>query len=336
VDALANRKITERRVSRPSSVRDARIAARYIRGDLITSIAFDEEVDVKTVRNVARRMGLPRRRPDRSERNLRVAARYRAGEPVLAIAEDEGVHPKSVGTVAKRAGVPPRRGWQRVYPIDETAFDQPTEIGWWLVGLLAADGCVFAREHRISLAQNAGDQDVLNAFLAYVGSPGRPLASIAPGHFEARIFSRRVCEALARYGVVPRKSKSLELSPEAADQAAVWLGLFDGDGSAGVKLGHGRPRIDFFGAPPVMKQCSEFWGARLKLATNAPPTVVNHAGGLKKVSIYGANAARGARIMLASSPISHQRKRRTLEAISLVRPSKYDSSPHRLRESEIK
>lgn len=318
-----------------------RIAERYAAGDAIADIAASEDVDRRTVRNVARRANLPLRLPRRTERNNRILRRYADGEPVVRIATDEGVQSQYVSTLAKKAGLPTRRDWQRKYPIKHDAFDQPNSVGWWLIGLLAADGCVHAKGNYISLSQREEDTDVLRAFLEYVGADTRPLAETTPKkkgsgwhrsgcrYYEARIFSRQICESLARHGVRPQKTRTLVFGEEAAAQPAVWLGLFDGDGSAGVKLSHGIPRIDFFGTRAVMEQCATFWGSRLTLGTGQPPSIIKHAGGLSKVAIYGSNAALAARIMLDASPVSMQRKRRVLQAIS-----SYVATPSRFGERE--
>jgi hypothetical protein len=63
---------------------------------------------MKTVRNVARRAGLPSRNPPQPERDAAILARYVAGDPVAAIAAEHGVRPSRVRLVADR---PSRRGW---------------------------------------------------------------------------------------------------------------------------------------------------------------------------------------------------------------------------------
>jgi hypothetical protein len=130
-----------------------------------------------------------------------------------------------------------------------------------------------------------------------------------------------MCRALAVHGIVPRKTHGMRLSDQAAAEAAVWLGLFDGDGSGGSTRAAGRPRLDWFGNRAVMEQCSAFWGSRLQLQTDRPPSVIAHRGGLSKVALHGSNAARAARILLDASPVSMERKRRTLEEIAHYRPS---------------
>jgi hypothetical protein len=309
------------------AARHRRIAERYARGDPLKQIACEEGVDRKTVRNVARRANLPLRHPPRTERNARIVRRYEKGEPVVQIARSEGVRSSYVSHLARKAGLPARPSNQRRYPINERVFDEPDAVGWWLIGLLAADGSVSSRGC-VSLSQRQADIDVLHAFLSYVGSPDRPLTELrhrnglpawsraGSRYFEARVFSRAICDALARHGIVPRKSKTLVLSKTAAKEPAVWLGLLDGDGCAGLKYHHGTPRIDFFGTRAVMEQCAGFWHPRLSLQTGRAPTVHRHAGGLSVVRIYGSNAARAAGIMLQACPVSLARKRRVLEAIA--------------------
>lgn len=309
--------------------RHDRLVERYLRGDPVAEIAKAEGVCVKTVRNVARRRGASSRRPDRTVRNKRILARYAKGESLEEIALSEGVHRTYVRAVGKRAGLPGRS--RRKYPIDEYAFDRPAAAGWWLIGLIAADGCVHASMNRVSLAQRASDQDVLRAFYEYVGCPDRPLTVIKTksawsnggDYREARIFSPQICASLRKHGIGPRKSQTLKFSEEAANQPAVWLGLLDGDGSAGLTRHYGNPRIDFFGTLAAMQQCSEFWGTRITLQTGRPPSLIAHRGGLYKVAIHGTNAAIAARIMLESSPTSMERKRRTLQQIA-----EYERAPH--------
>jgi DNA-binding CsgD family transcriptional regulator len=310
--------------------RHNRIAERYARGDLITDIAAAESVCVKTVRNVARRFGLPSRHPDHTATNHEIVERYAAGEPPMRIAERLGIARSHVWAIAKRAGLPPRKGWQRRYPLNEAAFDNPDGVGWWLIGLLGADGCIYEQEHRVSLCQRKHDIDVLRAFLEYVGSPGRPLIELRLSSeaaqrawsrsdaFEARIFSSRICAALAVHGVVSQKSSALQFSEVAATQPAVWLGLLDGDGS--IVRSHGRPRIDWYGARPAMEQCSRFWASQFEHDHLWAPSVCWHTPTLAKVSLYGSKAAQAAHIMLASTPVSHRRKRAKLFEIAQYVP----------------
>jgi hypothetical protein len=320
------------------------ILRRYEAGEEMKVIAEDLGIDTKTVYNVARRAGLPNRHVFDQKRTDRILTAYESGTPVGEIARAEGVHRSFVRNVARRAGLPARKDWARRYPLDESAFDNPTRVGWWLVGLLAADGCV-RTGNLISLTQRERDADVLRAFLRYVGCPNRPLTELklspeaakrawprSPA-CEARVWSRHMKEVLASHGVTASKTTSLTFSNEAARQTAVWLGLLDGDGWVSRVAQHGRI-IAFYGAPPAMTQCSEFWTAQLGLKGAACLKVHKHSGGLKCVRLQGANAARAAAILLDSSPISLQRKRRSLEAIAATEVGGGQSTPPRMRTSE--
>ncbi|MBM3668127.1 MAG: hypothetical protein FJW90_11785 [Actinobacteria bacterium] len=303
----------------------ARIILRYGAGDLIGEIAHDEGVDRKTVYNVARRAGLPRRHRFDGARTARIVSGYRADVPVGEIAGREGVCRTYVRAVARRAGLPPRSEWQRKYPIDHAAFERPSQVGWWLIGLLAADGSVARKGNQISLTQRAADADVLHKFLSHVGCPEKPLIELkmSPNPealprsraFAAVVNSASMKSALAEHGIVPGKTRDLRLGERAAAEPAVWLGLLDGDGWVSRKGQRGRPLLDFCGTRAVMEQCSAFCGERLSFQRLEAPTVGAHRAGLCRVKLHGANAARAARILLASSPISLDRKRRTLEAI---------------------
>jgi hypothetical protein len=306
------------------------IIRRYQAGEEMKSIAEDLGIDRKTVYNVVRRAGLPNRHVFDAERRERILAAYESGAPVTDIAEMEGVHRTYVRNLAGRAGLPPRHDWARKYPLDETAFDTPSPVGWWLIGLLAADGHIGSRDNVVGLTQSRRDMDVLKAFLRYLGCPNRPLIELkrspdAAGEayvrqpaFAARVQSKYLCQSLAKYGITPKKTKTLVLSDDAAEQPGVWLGLLDGDGWVSTSGQRGRPLLSFFGTQAVMRQCSGFWGARLSFQRVAAPTVYRHVGSLHGIRVHGANATRAARILLAASPVSLERKRRSLEQIAAL------------------
>jgi hypothetical protein len=321
------------------------IVRRYEAGEEMKLIAEDLGIDPKTVYNVARRAGLPNRRKFDPARTSRILGAYEAGRPVHEIAATENVHRTYVRNVARKAGLPARQTWRRRYSLDETAFDHPTPTGWWLLGLLAADGHVGAKDNLVALTQTEKDIDVLFAFLEYLGCPDRPLTELrlspeaaSRTHrrqraFAARVQSKYLCAALARYGITPRKSKTLLLSETAAQEAAVWLGILDGDGWVSRVGQRGRPLLAFYGTRALMQQCSIFWRARLSFQRSSAPTVYRHVGTLHGIRLHGRNAMRAARILLTSTPVSLQRKRRTLEAIASLADGDPARTPRRMRTS---
>jgi hypothetical protein len=309
------------------SDRDELIVQLYERGLPVTEIAERFQVCVKTVRNVARRAGVAARNRPQPQRDAEIVRAYEAGNPVGRIAATHGVSRPWVRHVAERAGLPPRRGWQRRYPLNEAAFDRPTRVGWWLIGLLAADGSIHAPEHRISLCQSTRDIDVLHAFYEYVGCPERPVTmlNLSPEArarqlprrpaAEARVFSKRLVDALARHGIVPQKTASMKLSDEASGRAAVWLGLLDGDGSVGIYRNGRAPKLSFVGTEALMAQCERFWRGQLDIE-GPRPAARPHAGGIWIYDLGYAKARRAARILLSASPTSMRRKRAVLTQIA--------------------
>jgi hypothetical protein len=307
--------------------RDRLIIKLYREGLPVEDIAARAGACCKTVGNVARRAELPLRRTSKPNRDRAALARYCAGHPVKDIAVDLQISKSRIRLIAAKAGIPPRSGWQRRYPIDETAFDEPTAVGWWLIGLLAADGSIHEAENRVSLCQTLDDADVLSAFYEYLGCPERPLVLLELSAeararqyprrpaAEARVFSRRIVKALARHGLVARKTSSLRLGREASGKAAVWLGLLDGDGSVGIYRRGRLPRLVFAGTRPVMEQCEAFWRAALRIS-QPHPTARPHSRGIWTFALHNAKAATAARILLSSSPTSLQRKRAVLSEIA--------------------
>ncbi|HEY3191616.1 MAG TPA: helix-turn-helix domain-containing protein, partial [Solirubrobacterales bacterium] len=154
------------------------IIRRYEAGEEMKSIAEDLGVDRKTVYNVARRAGLPNRHRFDPDRTARILREYEARTPVHEIATTENVHRAFVSHVARKAGLPPRPTWRRRYPLNERAFDNPTPVGWWLIGLLAADGHIGSGDNLVALTQSAKDADVLHAFYEYLGCPERPFTEL--------------------------------------------------------------------------------------------------------------------------------------------------------------
>ena len=101
----------------------------------------------------------------------------------------------------------------------------------YIVGLLAADGNVGGGHPRIIFGLQAKDA----AHVRWVRdrlSPGANLSVNADGFASLQVTSRQMVADLARYGVVPRKSRIMTWPHHLGDlQRPYLLGYFDGDGS---------------------------------------------------------------------------------------------------------
>jgi hypothetical protein len=88
--------------------RHALIETLYRGETPVAEIAQRTDVCIKTVRNVARRAGLPPRRAPQPQRDAAILSRYCAGEPVAAIARDYGVSTSRVRAFYAYVGCPNR------------------------------------------------------------------------------------------------------------------------------------------------------------------------------------------------------------------------------------
>lgn len=104
-----------------------------------------------------------------------------------------------------------------------------------IVGFLAADGCISATvpgQPRVQLNLAQKDRVVLETLNAELAQGGR---HIAPGRTTASLQlyfpSQQMCDDLARYGIVPRKTQTFDLPDLPPTEMAYFLrGYFYGDG----------------------------------------------------------------------------------------------------------
>ncbi len=130
------------------------------------------------------------------------------------------------------------------YTCDETYFDTiDTEAKAYWLGLIASDGYVTDVRNRLEIGLSGeSDRCLLERLKEDIGYTG-PIASKQPAyrgskrHNTLGIASKRLVDALAQHGVVPRKSLILafngSLRPDLVRHYA--RGYFDGDGSASAK-----------------------------------------------------------------------------------------------------
>ena len=200
----------------------------------------------------------------------------------------------------------------RKWPVHDDAFAQPlSDEAWYWIGMLAADGCV--RGPQISLVQHASRAPMLRRFLTFVGGPERRLRSINRGAgLVADVSSRRMAVDLARHGVVPRKSLTMETSDAAAGKGEFWLGVFDGDGCCSFsKLG--VPTIGIVGSRPLMDQFAAWLHATFTDRRPAIGSAGRNGSDLCDVRVAGDRARRLAELWLSISEVSLEPKRERLE-----------------------
>lgn len=102
----------------------------------------------------------------------------------------------------------------------------------YVIGLLAADGNIGRRHPRIILPLEASDMRAVE-FVRDRINPAARLSFGKDGMARLHVTSRQQVTDLARYGIVPRKSRILRWAHELGDLRRPYLlGYFDGDGSS--------------------------------------------------------------------------------------------------------
>lgn len=137
-----------------------------------------------------------------------------------------------------RVRLPPSR--HRQLPVNHAAFDELTMAAAYWIGYLITDGNVhrsMTRSRRITLVQSRHHRTQVEKFRAFVGAQNviKDTSKVTFGklrHFSSVcITSEPIAEALARYGIGPNKTGTVEAVPAVADNSDFWRGVIEGDGS---------------------------------------------------------------------------------------------------------
>lgn len=120
----------------------------------------------------------------------------------------------------------------------------------YFLGLIIADGCILDsnknKQRALDLTLRNSDIYLLQKFLDEVGSQNRIIRERNRTTSHIRISSDRLCDDLAKYGVVPRKTFKTYL-PIIADDLMSHLirGFFDGNGC--IYRYEGKNKVVFYG-----------------------------------------------------------------------------------------
>lgn len=197
---------------------------------------------------------------------------------------------------------------KRVCSLDEAAFDRVTEASAYWAGFLMADGCIWIDPRRkvsprVQLVLAAQDADHVRAFQAFMRSTHA--VRVRSNRVVYAFASNRVVAALARLGVLPRKTFSAEARDGMERDRHFWRGVIDGDGHVGWHTGHGHryPRIRLVGALPLLTQFVAF--VRSLEPTDAEP---RPQGKIWSVDLVGRPAYRVAAALYSDCRVALYRK----------------------------
>lgn len=125
---------------------------------------------------------------------------------------------------------------QRKYSINDTFFSTQNSNMAYILGFLAADGCVYKKNNTIKIGISSIDRNflvMLNQIMEsnfpihdYITNKGYSVS-------ELRITSSQIKKDLAEYGIIPKKTYSLTFPTKLESKYYLDFirGYFDGDGS---------------------------------------------------------------------------------------------------------
>ncbi len=195
-----------------------------------------------------------------------IAAAYLGGENGLEISARYGIGTTTVYSALRKMNVSRRSKVEahRKYSVDESCFDTITPESAYWIGFLMADGSVFHQagaSWRLSLQLSVKDEEHVERFRRFVKATSRLYRVGSHGTCGPTVMivisSNRLAEALARYGVVPNKTKSAEVIGLEGNRD-FWRGVIDGDGNLGRSLRFGSVRMKLVGSANLTRQFSEF------------------------------------------------------------------------------
>jgi hypothetical protein len=187
-----------------------------------------------------------KRIPDHQQAEL--ARLYREGQSTYSLASDTGISPAGIMKCIARQKVAARPlGYRnRRLPLNETVFDEITEESAYWAGFLMGDGCVSIGRngHRLMLSLAQIDREHVEKFRDFLGSKHAIVTSIR-GDVKINktynpnvrrematlvIPSKRLCDAVGKFGVVPRKTFYATASHDLEFNRNFWRGMIDSDG----------------------------------------------------------------------------------------------------------
>jgi hypothetical protein len=167
------------------------------------------------------------------ENREEITSMYEAGLTTNKVSLLFGCSRETMGNYLRKWGVTMRPTGYRKYEYNDRYFENiDSHEKAYFLGFIAADGCVDGSVGgglRINL--QARDMSVLKSFQLALGHPKEPLVD-SRGYALMVVHSSKLIEDLAQYGIVPRKTYSLDF-PNVPEEFvnSFLLGYFDGDGS---------------------------------------------------------------------------------------------------------
>jgi hypothetical protein len=236
------RSLTDTQVDEICALHDAGLDAKAIARKFAP-------VSDTTIRDWLRRKGrtIHSRLKLSQEQVCEAAQLYEAGFSTDALGAQFNVSADTIATALRKYGVviKPRGDYRRL-ALREDAFDVLTPESSYFIGLLATDGCVTGHDDvvdEVKLGLKLDDSEHVEAFRRFLGSehkvrldiskhPTDPTREIGMCHYATH--SKKLVQALALYGIIPRKTHTYAACGGVETSRDYWRGCVDGDGTLGI------------------------------------------------------------------------------------------------------
>jgi hypothetical protein len=167
---------------------------------------------------------------------------------------------RAVPRVLAEAGINTKR--RNRYVLNENYFDViDSQVKAYLLGLLAADGCVTTKDYVTFESIDQELTHLLKQELEYSGSTRVIKPQNYAPHYRINFSSRQLATALRKLGVVAgRGSSGIYYFPDSNYLAAYVLGYFDGDGCAYVNPNRSGGSICIVGSYEFTSELAKLLG----------------------------------------------------------------------------
>jgi hypothetical protein len=178
---------------------------------------------------------------------------------IYAIAKKYDLHPSTVARKLKKFGITVEK---TLYRCNEEFFSHETEEAFYLAGFIAADGCVSengSKQMTLTIVVASLDREHIFHLRSFLGAEHPVFKNIANNskrnpkwkdtiNYGFRISSDRICDDLAKFNIVPRKTKIYTFPKWLIDHPLVhhfMRGYNDGDGCIRIKESYRSGKLDF-------------------------------------------------------------------------------------------